>query len=93
MDPTLFQYGSIALLLVNLLVVVALSRYFVGSATDAGSEPATATIDREAGTVVCPDCDTENELGYRYCGRCLAELPGATSRTSTGRSPGQRGIF
>jgi len=25
----------------------------------------------------CPECGTENELGYRYCRNCVSELPGA----------------
>lgn len=41
--------------------------------------------DADPGVVTCPDCGAENEQGYRYCARCVAELPGADGRTETGR--------
>ncbi len=33
------------------------------------SQPPTADVVR------CPECETENERGYRFCRRCLSELP------------------
>lgn len=37
-----------------------------GAATDPGDDP----------TVACPECETENVPGYRYCRACVARLPG-----------------
>ncbi|MFB6303454.1 MAG: zinc ribbon domain-containing protein [Haloferacaceae archaeon] len=34
-------------------------------------------VDPDAGVVRCPDCGTANDLGYRFCRACVAELPGA----------------
>lgn len=41
--------------------------------------------------VRCPDCETVNERGYRFCRACVGELPGADGRGGGGvassRSP------
>ena len=34
-------------------------------------------FDRPVDVVECPDCGADNELGYRYCRSCVAELPTA----------------
>ena len=62
-------------------------------AADDPSDADEAAVDRESGTVTCPDCDAENELGYTYCRRCVGELPGEPSRPATGNAPSRRGIF
>lgn len=52
-----------------------------------------AHVDAAAGTVECPNCGAENGLGYRFCGNCVAELPGVASFDSATRSPGPRRYF
>ena len=43
--------------------------------------------------VVCEHCETENEVGYRFCAGCVEELPGGiTMRRSGGPATG-RGLF
>lgn len=59
---------------------------------DRTSEPAASTperdlVDREAGVIECPTCETVNDLGYRYCRSCVSELPGAVASDSAGNTP------
>lgn len=47
-----------------------------GTAAGTGTAGAVADlVDTEDEVVECPDCGTDNELGYRYCRSCVAELP------------------
>lgn len=43
---------------------------------DAGERP---IVDPETDVVECPDCGTDNDLGYRFCRNCVNELPTAAS--------------
>lgn len=45
----------------------------------------TASTDKFLAT--CPECGTENELGYRYCRSCVSELPGAVDFDSDSDVP------
>lgn len=96
MDPKTALYGSIILVTVHLILVALLSLYRSGSSeraeTTAGPEPAGA-VDRDAETVTCPNCGADNELGYRYCARCIDELPGAVTRPPSSVAPGRRELF
>jgi hypothetical protein len=62
----------------QLLTVAYVSRRMRFHENDASQ---TASAGRSAGSdeVVCPDCGAENEPGYRYCGRCVSELPGTAA--------------
>lgn len=55
-----------------------------GAGTGTGTE---ADVDTHVETVRCPDCETANERGYRFCRDCLAELPGATRFGGGGSDP------
>jgi len=47
-------------------------------------------VDPDAEAVRCPQCDVENERGYRYCRSCVSQLPGATGLDrSSDASPGR----
>jgi hypothetical protein len=43
-----------------------------------GGRDTEAYVDTGAGTVTCPDCGAENDLGDRFCRRCVEELPRST---------------
>lgn len=45
------------------------------------------SVDPVDGIVRCPDCGAENDLGYRYCRACVAELPGAARVARSASSP------
>jgi hypothetical protein len=50
----------------------------------------TNAVDPDAEAVRCPQCDVENERGYRYCRSCVSRLPGATGLDrSSDASPGR----
>lgn len=57
----------------------------VGTGSDAG-----AFVDRQDGVVECPECGTDNELGYRFCRSCVGELPGAAGFQRASDSPMSR---
>jgi hypothetical protein len=69
-----------------LLVVGLLNRYATRSSRPAPGATGDLTpadgrsgsaADRSSGeTVVCPECETGNDPGYRYCRACVARLPG-----------------
>ena len=47
-------------------------------------------VDPDGEAVRCPQCDVENERGYRYCRSCVSRLPGATGLDrSSDASPGR----
>lgn len=67
----------------TLLLAVAYLGFFVGlylvldglyslAATDRAS--ATAEVDGDHQTVVCPSCGSENGCGYLYCRDCTTQL-------------------
>lgn len=77
-------------LLIGLIVVHLLLTYQVYHLSGRGSTPGSAggahadrtdLIDAEEGVVQCPGCGTENELGYRFCQRCVSDLPGTSGFT------------
>lgn len=39
----------------------------------------------DSDTVVCPACGVENERGYTFCRRCVADLSAAGHRSPAGR--------
>lgn len=96
MDPQPILYGSVLLGLVYLFLVFVLSRRrsssFGGDATPAGSETEDG-VDRDPDRITCPNCGAENERGYRYCARCVDELPGAAPRQPSSAAPGRRELL
>jgi hypothetical protein len=70
----------VGLILVHVLVTYAAYRLRgrePAAATDAAPSADGDLIDAENDVVECPDCGADNELGYRYCRSCVAELPTA----------------
>ncbi|NUB92679.1 zinc ribbon domain-containing protein [Haloterrigena sp. SYSU A558-1] len=92
MDPTTVVLGSVLLFAVHLSLAGALRRYLSGSAGIGLDAERTATVDRDAETVVCPDCGAENDLDYRFCRNCVEELPGSAVGTASSAAPSRRGI-
>ncbi|WP_339103116.1 zinc ribbon domain-containing protein [Haloterrigena salinisoli] len=93
MDPVTVVLGSVLLFAVHLVLVGTLTRYLPGSLRAGAAAEREATVDRDAGTVVCPDCGAENDLGYRYCSDCVGELPGSAVGTASSAAPSRRSIF
>ena len=95
MDPVAVLSGSIALatIYIGAVYLVSRSRVDAGSGAADGVRTAADAIDPDAGVVRCPNCGTENELGYRYCADCVGELPGAVSTASSAVRPSRRGIL
>jgi hypothetical protein len=65
------------------LVAVAYALSMRRSPEASPSDDSHSPTDTESGghagpteTVECPSCGTENEADYRYCRRCVTELPG-----------------
>jgi hypothetical protein len=78
----------------NLLFVAALYAYRRrhGRAAGTGAE---LVDEHEHGhehddVVVCPDCEAENERGYRYCRDCVSELPTAIPIEASSSDPLRR---
>lgn len=78
-----WQTGVLVGLTIGLIAVQAMLAYRMYRLRNRDAEPATGTvedrsdvIDTEADIVECPECGSENELGYRYCRLCVTELPG-----------------
>lgn len=75
-------------LLSAMLALIGLQVLTLAIAYWRGEGPfATADRDQEAmtssGAVQCPDCGAENGPEFRYCRRCVTDLPGAISNGST----------
>lgn len=45
------------------------------------------TAEIDGFVITCPECEAENESGYRYCRNCVAELPGSMDFGSDGDAP------
>lgn len=43
--------------------------------------------------VTCPECGATNDRDYRFCGECVAELPGGDQIARMPSSPTGRQIF
>lgn len=99
-EPLLYALG--ASLVVHLLGAGLLWRRLVAGGAPAGGREqrrgvetdgdadALDRIDADAQAVTCPNCGTENELGYRFCRSCVEELPGADGRAAHGVTSGRR---
>jgi hypothetical protein len=74
---------------IHVLAVGMVYRYRNQSsqAARSASRPDDDLIDHEEGTLACPECAAENELGYRYCRSCVAELPGSMAFDGAGNTP------
>lgn len=73
------------LAMVGLQILTLLAAYWRGEGPFDSVETATDIPDTTGdGALRCPDCGAENDLDYRFCRRCVTELPG---RYESGESP------
>lgn len=85
-------YGALfALLLLQLFAVYAGARRARRSTV--GDRDADGAVDETEGVVSCPTCGAENDLGYRFCRRCVDELPGSSPYRVSNGAPRSRGMF
>ena len=80
--PGDWVYGAIAVLAL-LHGLVLLSAYRNGAAARADDPEQYYTGDG----VECPDCGERNERDYRFCRRCVSELPGSPASLGTSSAP------
>lgn len=83
-------YGSMVATTVLYLGVFLYARYR-SSGDRAPAEADHGTV-VEGTLVACPSCGVDNERGYRFCRRCVTELPGAVSDYGPSDLPRGRGI-
>lgn len=80
-----WMYGLlVAVAGVHLFVVVVASYYRWERVAD-GAEPAA-----EGEAVSCASCGTDNDPEYRFCRRCVTELPGSIHPGGTAATPAGR---
>lgn len=81
-----------AWLIATVVGLMALHLLVVLSALRARRTEPARTVDRTASGVGvrCPDCEAENEPGYRFCRQCVTELPGRAARGDGASSPASR---
>lgn len=75
-------YGAI-LALIGLQLLTLVITYWRGTGPFQNAATAAARANAD-GAVRCPDCGAENAVGYRFCRRCVTELPGPVE---TGQAP------
>lgn len=96
MDLTTVVVGALAFFAIHVVLLAVLSRIFPETLEGVDVDPADGhddAVDRTAGTVTCPDCRAENELGYTYCRDCVGELTVGASGQSSRMAPRRRGMF
>lgn len=80
------------LALVGLQVLTLVAAYWRGegpfSPAETGADIPEPTSD---GALRCPDCGAENDIEYRFCRRCVSELPGSFQRGGSPVRPLGRG--
>ena len=70
------QSWQIALVLGTVLLYVFLLIQFARTQLSGEKSSGVTTREQAEGEhVVCPECGTANEPGYRYCRSCVTELP------------------
>ena len=75
------------------LVAVQLVVIYLNLAAQRDRNAGDDAVDASADAVTCPDCGTENEREYRFCRRCVGELPGSAPLPSGGGAPRGRRMF
>lgn len=79
-------FGAIAILTL-LHGIVLLYAYRRGQVTDGDAETCATDTDT---AVECPSCGERNERGYRFCRRCVSELPASVSFLNESSAPASR---
>jgi ribosomal protein L40E len=80
-------FGAIAVLAL-LHGMTLLYAYRRGTARGAATPDAESYV-RDDG-VECPSCGADNGTGYRFCRRCVSELPGSVSFLGDSSAPASR---
>jgi len=85
----------IAMVVVDLVVTTAYLWTIASHGQSTGRNRTTSADGRESdpapdgsrAVVECPDCRVANEVGYRYCRACVAELPNGMEFADTDSPP------
>ncbi len=73
------------LALIGLQVLTLVAAYWRGEGPFDSAKPVSDRHETPGdGALRCPDCGAENDVEYRFCRQCVAELPG---QYHTGETP------
>lgn len=90
MQPWLYTFLAI----IGIVHVVAFGLlWWKLERTDRPAPDGATTVSGDASDVTCSQCGATNERDYRFCGECVAELPGRDKIPRSHTSPTGREIF
>ncbi|NHN47897.1 zinc ribbon domain-containing protein [Halostella sp. JP-L12] len=75
------------------LVAVQLAAIYLNLTARRDTKREDGSVAASADAVTCPDCGAENEREYRFCRRCVGELPGSAPLPAGGGAPRGRRMF